>query len=129
MPDIARDSTLNFAIAASSNDPSRTMIARYAKAHAATLVLQGVNTPVDTVTVARVLGLGPRQSDPGGDSIPLRPALTAPNVTVWPVLKEQLEAIGDVHSPLGLRVVSWVCEQVHVTPMADQTVTVPGLPQ
>ncbi len=137
VPDLVRDTTISFAIAASvtgNHDVGR----RYAEAHAATLVVQGIDSV--GATAAKMLGDTPppittTTIDPtpaastsapsaainvGDTGVPQAPVNMAPNVTVWPVPKSQLAGIGEAHSPLGLRVVSWIREQVHAAPTAQQ---------
>ena len=119
VPDLARDTTLDFAIAASSVEATRDLLARYTHARAATLLVRGIKSLSDSAAVARALGLDAASSSDTakGDSVRVAPrpsAAPGPNVTVWPVPEDQLAAIGEAHSPLGLRVVSWVREQVHI---------------
>jgi hypothetical protein len=140
VPDLVKDTTLTFAIAASGDEYGREVTRRYEDVHAATLVVQGVDSE-DPENVARVTGqtvkeeptetAGPKPVDSkreGDDvALPPPPSVASPNVTVWPVSRAQLDGIGEPHSPLGIRVVSWVREQVHVTASAaqqQQTITI-----
>jgi len=141
VPDLVRDTTLSFAIAASGDEYWHDLRTRYANVHAATLVVQGVDSlgkpsavsrrlgstgpTIDTtsMTVSPTVAAPPPPPDPGATAGTGVPGV-APNVTVWPVPRSQLEAIGEVHSPLGLRMVSWIREQVHVTPIAQQQQTI-----
>jgi len=126
VPDLARDSTLSFAIAASVGQ-SQDLSTKYSQAHAATLLVQGVTAATVSVPLTQVTQSGNKMDD--GPAPPATPAPTdaqkmAPNVTLWPVSKEQLETLGEAHSPLGARVVSWVKEQVHAVPTIQQLPTV-----
>ena len=129
VPDLVHDTTLNFAIAASSAEPTRSVIARYANAHTATLLVRGVRNLRDSAAIVHALGLdGPTINDtpPASDTsvgvAPPSPAgvVVAPNVTVWPVPRDQLKGIGDAHSALGIRMVGWVRDQVHTDAMIPQ---------
>jgi hypothetical protein len=125
VPELARDSALSFAIAASVGQPPQDLSVRYSQAHAATLLVQGVaNTATTTVPLTAITqGSAKTDSDPPlltpGDAKKM-----APNVTLWPVPREQLETLGEAHSPLGTRVVSWVKEQVHAVPSIQQQSTI-----
>ncbi len=125
VPDLASDTLLNFAIAASATDRTRDGMSRYAKVRAVTLLVRGVKNASDSVAIVHRNGpAGPRPSDSieGDTTLPISQLSPAPNVTVWPVPLDQLKDIGDAHSPLGIRVVSWVREQVHATLVApDET--------
>jgi hypothetical protein len=133
VPLLVRDTTLTFAIAA-SGDAYGHMDKRYKKTHAATLVVQGVDSlgralirplpPEDPDTLpASAPAPAPPVSEETG--LPKAPSIMAPNVTLWPVPKAQLEDIGETHSPLGKRMVGWVREQVHAAPMAQQQQPLP----
>jgi hypothetical protein len=130
VPALVRDTTLEFAIAASSADPMREMVTRYANAHAATLLVHGVRDRNDSAAIARSFGLGVTQR-PGTNSadsagtISGANGIVSPNVTVWPVSKDELKGIGDAHSQLGLRVVSWVRDQVHINAIFAQQAGIP----
>jgi len=126
VPDLARDSALSFAIAASIGQTPKDLSDKYSQAHAATLLVQGVtaaslNVPVSTTTTDPAT-----KSDDGPAPVapPANAKQMAPNVTLWPVSKEQLETLGEAHSPLGARVVSWVKEQVHAVPTLQQLPTI-----
>ena len=128
VPDLVHDTTLNFAIAASSAEPTRSVIARYANAHTATLLVRGVRNLRDSAAIVHALGLdGPSINDtrPAAPdtSVGVAPppgVVVAPNVTVWPVPRDQLKGIGDAHSPLGMRMVGWVRDQVHTDALVPQ---------
>ena len=123
--DLVHDTTLNFAIAASSAEPTRSVIARYANAHTATLLVRGVRNLRDSAAIVRALGLDtPQPSDTtrSTNNVGVSPpgAAVSPNVTVWPVPRDELKGIGDAHSPLGMRMVGWVRDQVHTEAMIPQ---------
>jgi hypothetical protein len=136
VPALVRDTTLDFAIAANSADPVREMVSRYSKAHAATLLVHGVRNRSDSAAVVLSLGLNgssllsvvPNVSNPTDPSI--KPTLTgtgmvSPNVTIWPVQQDELKAIGEAHSPLCLRLVSWVRDQVHASANPEEQAGIP----
>jgi hypothetical protein len=120
VPNLVHDTTLDFAIAASSAEPTRSVISRYANAHTATLLVRGVKNLKDSAAIMRALGLdGPRSPEPA-DSARIAPPPTspvAPNVTVWPVPRDQLKGIGETDSPLSMRMMGWVRDQVHTDVM------------
>jgi hypothetical protein len=130
VPDLVRDTTLSFAIAASAQTTIRDLTERYARAHAATLLVQGIDDlnhatiPLTSSVTQGAGNLSASMLTPTEmqrlESQPVAPVQVAPNVTIWPVPKEQLEAMGEVHSPLSTRVVGWVKEQVHAAPQVQQ---------
>ena len=146
VPELVRDSTLNFAIAATSKESIRDLTGRYTSARAATLLVQGIENldhrgipltnsvtqgaTVPPMYIAPPL-LKPRDL-PKEEAQRIQQLKIAPNVVVWPVSQEQLEGIGDAHSLLGNRVVGWVREQVHARPgmslQTDYTMGYPGYP-
>lgn len=139
VPDLVRDTTISFAIAASGSDRTHDISRRYAEAHAATLLVQGVDTLGNADALVKLLNEPTESADPSAapapandqavsdqstpaptqtnalddTGVPSAPVNMAPNVTVWPVPRSQLARIGEAHSPLGLRLVSWIREQVH----------------
>jgi hypothetical protein len=127
VPDLARDSSLSFAIAASVGQSPQDLSAKYSSAHAATLLVQGVTAASADASAAQTTQTAGTKSDDGVPA-PTPPPDDAqkmsPNVTLWPVSREQLETLGEAHSPLGARVVSWVKEQVHAIPTIQQLPTV-----
>jgi hypothetical protein len=130
VPSLVRDTTLEFAIAASSADPMHEMVTRYSNARAATLLVHGVRNESDSAAIALSLGLSAEQllvtkSADGITAVPRSAGIVAPNVTVWPVPQNELKAIGEAHSPLGLRVVGWVRDQVHASSMLAQQAGIP----
>ena len=165
MPSLIRDTTLSFAIAASGDESLHPVNVRYNVSHAATLLVQGIDSPGEadgTGAVTKLAGVAstmphiilpeqtPAETQPfaapsagsndvesndmvvaGSSSYTVDPdesydvapdpnSKISPNVTVWPVPKKQLETIGEAHSPLGLRMVTWLREQVHASPSARQ---------
>jgi hypothetical protein len=127
--DLVHDTTLDFAIAASSAEPTRSVIARYANVHTATLLVRGVRNLQDSAAIVRALGLdSPQHPDTQtANSVGVSPppgGILSPNVTVWPVPRDQLKGIGDANSPLGIRMVGWVRDQVHTEGIISQGSTV-----
>ncbi len=134
VPDLAGDSTLTFAIVATSKEPISSLAKQYNKARAATLVVHGfeelearrvaMTTSVTTgVDFPTLYVTAPTVSMKSFDETTVnkiyQPHL-APNITVWPVPREQLAGIGDAQSSLGTRVAGWVKEQVHARPNQTQ---------
>lgn len=134
VPDIVGDTTLNFAIVATSKESVPTLAKRYSRARAATLLVQGIeNLDYGGIPLSNAVTQGADippmfvpppvlkvKELPAGEVDKIFRQYAAPNVTVWPVPREQLEAIGEAHSTLGNRVVGWVKEQVHARPGALQ---------
>ncbi len=139
VPDLVRDTTLNFAIAATSKESVRDLASRYARARAATLLVQGIENldyggipllgSVTPGVIFQPIFVAPPvlkvKNLPKAEAAKILQQQVAPNVTVWPVPREQLEGIGEIHSQLGGRLVSWVREQVHARPGMQLSAALP----